>query len=305
MRASGDTRRPMIYILVAGFAKVILNLIMVKFLHLGVAGLGIATIVSNMLSSYMIMRALIRGGGYTEFFWNKMRFYASSFKEILRIGIPAGVQGSLFGLSNMVIQSTINSFGEKAMAGTAAVQVFEAVVYMIYCTYYSTEISFVGQNYGAKKYKRILHSVVYCFVLASAMVALVSVFITLNGAKMISMFSSDPEVIAYGVERIYFVILPYFLLAMAENVNGGLRGMGYSLVPTLVSLFGICFFRIFWAKTIFPYYGKTMAVLLISYPVSWTIVLLINGTMLCLIFRRLFRSAVKSRKFVTVRKKSI
>ncbi|MBO4632500.1 MAG: MATE family efflux transporter [Lentisphaeria bacterium] len=290
LRANGDTRRPMIYMIFAGFIKVLLNLFLVRVFHWDVAGVALATLISNIVASVLMINALTGLRDSSRLFLKKIRFYGSIFKDMLKIGIPAGIQGSLFGVSNMIIQSTINSFGSKAMAGSAATGSLEAIVYTAFISYYFSVISFVGQNHGAKKYKRIIKSIFYCLILTSATGIITGWSIYFSGPELLKIFNPDPEVVHWGMIRLKYVVTTYFLCAIMEVFSGSLRGLGHSLTPMIVTMLGACVFRICWVLWIFPHY-KTMQNLLLSYPVSWILVCIVNGLIVYFICRKLFRDA--------------
>ena len=290
LRAAGDTRRPMVFMIVSGLVKVLLNLFLVIQVHLDVAGVGIATLAANIVSSALVLHALTGQRDSTRLFMNKIRIFGSNFKDILKIGIPAGVQGSLFGLSNVLIQSTVNSFGSKAMAGNGATGSLEAIVYVAFISYYFAVISFVGQNHGAKKYKRIVKSIFYCLGLTSLAAIVFGWAIFLNGPLLLSIYNPDPEVIKWGMIRLKYLVSVYFLCAIMETLNGALRGLGHSLTPMIVTLLGACVFRVIWVLWVFPHFG-TMENLLLSYSVSWIMVCTVNGIILYFICRKLFRDA--------------
>ena len=290
LRATGDTRRPMFYLIFSGFIKVGLNLFFVRGFHWDVAGVATATLLSNVVAAGLIIGTLTRLHDSSRLFLNKIRFHGAIFKDILKIGIPAGIQGSLFGISNMLIQSTINSFGSKAMAGSAATGSLEGLVYTAFISYYYSVISFVGQNHGAKKYKRIVRSIFICLFLTALTAIVAGWSIYLPGKQLLEIFNPDPEVVKWGMIRLKYLVTMYFLCAIMEVISGAMRGLGHSLIPMIVTLLGACVFRVFWVLCVFPHY-KTMENLLLSYSVSWVMVCLVNGTILYLICRKLFRDA--------------
>ena len=287
LRAGGDTRRPLIYMLISGCLKVSLNFFLVSVFRWDVAGVAVATLIANLLSSFLVIRALTGLRDSSRLFLNKIRLFGSNFKDILKIGVPAGVQGSLFGLSNVIIQSTINSFGSKAMAGTAAVNSLEAIVYVAFNAYYFSVISFVGQNHGAHKYKRLVKSMVYCQVLAILSAVVFGWTIFLFGPQLLRIYNPDPEVIRWGMIRLKYLVTTYFLCAAMDTMSGSLRGLGHSLTPMIVTMLGACVFRIVWVFWIFPHF-RTMENLLVSYPVSWALVCIVNGAILYHVCRKLF-----------------
>lgn len=295
LRAAGDTRRPMVFMIGTGFIKVCLNLFLVTVVHLDVAGVAVATLIANIIAAGLVIRTLTGQRDSTRLFLNKARIFASNFRDILKIGIPAGVQGALFGLSNMVIQSSVNSFGSKAMAGNGAAISLESIVYMVFISYYFAVISFVGQNHGAKKNKRIFRSILYCLALSASSAIVIGWIIYFNGSSLLGIFNSDPGVIQWGMIRLKYLVFVYFLCAIMETLNGSLRGLGHSLTPMVVTLLGACVFRLAWVMWVFPHF-KTMENLLLSYSVSWILVCSVNGMILYHICLKLFRNAAHERR---------
>lgn len=287
LRAGGDTRRPLIYMLISGCLKVSLNFFLVSVFHWDVAGVAVATLISSLLSSILVVRALTGLRDSSRLFLKKIRIYGSNFKDILKIGVPAGIQGSLFSFSNIIIQSTINSFGSKAMAGNAATGSLEGIVYVAFNAYYFSAISFVGQNHGAHKYKRLVKSMVYCQILAILSAVVFGWTIFLFGPQLLRIYNPDPEVIQWGMIRLKYLVTTYFLCAAMDTMSGSLRGLGHSLTPMIVTMLGACVFRIVWVFWIFPHF-RTMENLLVSYPVSWTLVCIVNGAILYYVCRKLF-----------------
>ena len=292
LRAAGDTRRPLIYMILSGTVKVTVNLIFVRFFRMDVAGLAAATTIANIISATLVIYALTDARDATRLNMKKIRFHAKSFIEILKIGIPAGIQGSLFALSNVIVQSTINSFGSEAMAGSAATGSLESIVYVGFNAYYFSTISFVGQNHGAKKFKRIVKSFFYCLILSVVTATVLGWSIFLSGNTLLRIYNPNPEVIKWGMLRLKYLVTTYMLCAVMDVISGGLRGLGHSLTPMLVTLMGACVFRVVWVFWIFPL-DPTMENLLISYPVSWILVSLVNGIILYTVVRHLFRDAAR------------
>ena len=287
LRAGGDTRRPLIYMLISGGVKVGLNFFLVSTCHWDVAGVAVSTLISSLLSSALVIMALSELRDGSRLFLKKIRLYGSNFKEILKIGVPAGIQGSLFSFSNVIIQSTINSFGSKAMAGNAATGSLEGIVYVAFNAYYFSVISFVGQNHGAHKYKRIVKSMFYCQLLAVLTAFVFGWIIFIFGPQLLRIYNPDPGVIQWGMIRLKYLVTTYFLCALMDTISGSLRGLGHSLTPMIVTMLGACFFRIAWVFWVFPHF-RTMENLLLSYPVSWFLVFLVNGTILYFVCRKLF-----------------
>ena len=290
LRSTGDTRRPLIYMILSGFVNVGLNLFFVCVFHMDVAGVALATLIANAVSSFLVLSTLHGNRDSSRLKWKEIRLHADCFKEILKIGFPAGIQGALFSLSNVIIQSTINTFGSEAMAGSAAAANLEGIVYVAFNAYYFSSISFVGQNHGAGKYKRILKSIFYCLFLGSLTAIVIGWGIYLAGPELMGFYNSDPTVIRWGMLRMKILLTTYMLCAVMDTISGSLRGLGHSLKPMLVTLLGVCIFRIAWVFWIFPL-QPTMENLLFSYPISWVLVAMVNGFILFRVCRKMFRSA--------------
>ena len=291
LRANGDTKRPMMYMIFAGIVKVVLNLFLVREFHWDVAGVGCATVVSNIFAATLMIRALTGLRGSSRLFLTKIRLYGAIFIDMVKIGLPSGVQTSLAGVSNIMIQSTINTFGSKAMAGSAATTSLEGIVYTAFIAFYFAVISFVGQNHGAGKYSRIVKSIFICIFLTTAAAIVTGWGIYFAGPDLLKIYKPDPEVIQWGMIRLKYLVTTYFLCAVMDVLNGALRGLGHALIPMIVGMLGICVFRIVWILTVFPHY-RTMENLLLSYPVSWILIILVNGSVLYFICRKMFREAV-------------
>ena len=292
LRAQGDTRRPLFFMVVGGCLKIPLNLLLVPVLHWDVAGVALATLASNLTASILTMAVLVSARDSSRLVWKKIRIHGSVFKEMLRIGLPAGIQGSLFSVSNIVIQSSINSFGALAIAGNTAALNLEGLVYVANSSFYYTAISFVGQNHGAQKYKRIGRCIFDCLLCSFLISCTTGMLFYIFGEPLLKIYNPDPEVIKWGMIRMKILFTTYFLCSCMDTISGSLRGLGHSVKPTIVTLLGVCFFRIFWVFWIFPHY-RTMENLMISYPVSWGMVSLINGIMLFVVVRCLFHHAVQ------------
>ena len=302
LRSVGDTKRPLIYMASAGVANVLLNLFFVLVCKMDVAGVAIATKLSNVLSAVLVLRALKSCSPEYQIKWSKLHFHLPVLKELLRIGIPAGIQGMLFSFSNVIIQSTINSFGWQAIAGSTAALSIEGMIHTTFTAYALAVISFVGQNHGARKYKRIMKSIYICMAGAVFMALSLTGICHIFKVPLLMIYNSDMQVIDWGLIRINYQLTFYFLLAVMEIINGALRGLGYSFVPTIVTLMGACVFRVGWVFLIFPL-NPCMESLMISYPASWVLVSLVNGGMLFVICRRMLIKASR-RQFddLTVKK---
>lgn len=290
LRALGDTRRPLIYMIVAGIVKVLLNLLFVLGFGMDVAGVALTSMISNALSAGLVAFALQHARDSSRLFWNRIRIHGGIFKEMLKIGLPAGIQGSFFSISNITIQASINSLGRQVISGNTAAYSLECIAYVGCSAYYYTAISFAGQNHGAHKYKRIVRSIGYCFLCTFIAANLMGWGFFLFGVPLLKIYNPDPDVIRWGLIRMKFILTTYFMCGFMDVISGSLRGLGHSLKPTLVTLAGVCFFRIAWVVWIFPHY-RTMENLMLSYPVSWSLVSIINGTILFVVCRKMFRQA--------------
>ena len=270
MRATGDTRRPLYYLCVAGIINVILNLFFVIGLHMHVAGVALATILSQCISAGLVLRSLIVTDEIYRLELKRIRFHKDKLLRIINVGLPAGLQGSVFSLSNVLIQSSINEFGSIAMAGSAAGANLEGFVYMAMNAVYQASVSFTSQNVGARRLDRIGKVLATCLAVVAVIGLVLGNTFYLFGNRLVGIYTSDAEAIAYGVERMSVICTTYLLCGMMDVICGSLRGMGYSTVPMIVSIAGACGLRIVWIMTVFRHY-HTLRTLYISYPVSWAV----------------------------------
>lgn len=276
LRAVGDTKRPLYFLTLAGIVNVVLNLFFVIVLHMSVAGVALATIISQAVSAILVTRSLMLMDGPTHLSLRRLHINPRMLWEIIKIGLPAGIQSSFFSLSNVIIQSSVNSFGAIAIAGNAAAANIGNFVYQAMNTFQQAVTCFAGQNTGARKPRRVLISLKVC-MLWVILFGLGSGLLTcLFGTPLLHLYTSDPDVIKAGLERLYIVNGPYFLCGMMDVMSGALRGIGYSLLPMVVSLLGACAFRIFWVVTIFAA-APSISSLMVSYPVSWLLTLIVDA----------------------------
>lgn len=283
LRAVGDTQRPLAFLTLAGVINVVLNLLFVIGLKLHVAGVALATIISQMVSACLVTWSLMKSEGAIRLDLRKLRLNPAILRQIIAIGLPAGIQSSVFSLSNVVIQSSVNSFGSTVIAGNAAASNVGNFVYQAMNTFQQSVTSFAGQNMGARKPRRVLGSMLACHfwsVIFGIVLGPLSYFF---GHQLLGLFSTDPQVIQVGIDRMRVVVVPYFLCGIMDVMTGVLRGIGYSLLPMVVSLMGACVFRIIWVMTIFQAH-HTMNCLMLSYPVSW----LLTFSVLVFFFLRLW-----------------
>ncbi len=270
LRAAGDTRRPLNYLSVAGVINVCLNLLLVIVFHLDVAGVAIATIISQYISALLVLRCLLREPGPLHLDLKRLRVDREVFLGIVRIGLPAGFQGVVFSLSNVVIQSSINSFGDVVMAGSGASANIESFVYMGMNAFYQTCLTFTSQNYGAGKCDRVDKVLLWCQLYSLVTGLLLGNLAYLFGPQLLSIYSPSPDVIAQGMVRLLYVSVPYALCGIMDVMVGSLRGLGWSVAPMFVSVVGACGLRLAWIATVFQLY-RTPQCLYFSYPVTWVI----------------------------------
>ncbi len=285
LRAVGDTQRPLYFLLTAGVINVALNLFFVIVLHMGVAGVATATVISQCVSAALVILCLVRSEGVYRLDIKQLRIYKRKLKEIARIGIPAGIQGSMFSISNVLIQSTINSFGSIAMAGSTAAGNIEGFVWTAMDAFTQATQSFVGQNYGAKKIDRVNKVIWQCMVLVTVVGLVLGVGAYLAAKPLLGIYSSDPAVIEYGKARMLAISVPYFTCGAMGIFVGGMRGLGSSLVPMINTVFSVCVLRVVWIYTVFAMWPQ-WEVLFISYPVTWVIASLIGGICYAVIRKR-------------------
>ena len=275
LRSVGDTRRPLIYLIIAGALNVILNLFFVIVLHMDVEGVALATIISQAVSAALVVICLMRSEGGLRLTLKKLRIAGNMLKEIARIGLPAGFQGVLFSISNVMIQSSINAFGATVMAGSSAAGNLEGFVYVGMNAFHQAAVSFSSQNLGAGEYKRIWRIAVVCQVCVTVVGLLMGVGVWFFGSELLRIYTTSQEVVNAGLVRLSYVCLPYALCGMMDVMTGSLRGIGYSVMPMLVSILGICVFRVAWIATVCKLPAcSDIDFVYLSYPISWIITLI-------------------------------
>lgn len=297
LRAAGDTKGPLIYLTIAGVINVLLNLIFVIVFDMDVAGVALATALSQTISAVLIIRALMKRQDACKLELRKMKIYKNQLMRMVRIGLPAGIQGSLFSISNVIIQSSVNSFEEIAVNGNAAAQNIEGFVYTTMNSFHQTAVNFTGKNYGAGKLNRIGKIAAMC--LGSVFVAgLVAGNVAyLLGDKLLSIYLPDsPEAVAYGIARLKAICVPYFVCGLMDVTTGIIRGLGASISPMFITVLGVCGMRILWVYTIFaiPKY-HTLESLYISYIISWTITFIAEIIAYAILMSRAKKAQAKRR----------
>ncbi|MBQ7207183.1 MAG: MATE family efflux transporter [Lentisphaeria bacterium] len=288
LRAVGDTKRPLYFMFAAGGVNVLLNLLFVAAFGMDVAGVAAATVISNALAAFLVLWTLNRSRDAIRLRWGKIRIHGTSLREIFHIGLPGGIQGACYSFSNVTIQSAINTFGRQAIAGDTAAASIEAIVAEATSVFFQTAISFTGQNLGAKKYDRVKRGFLYCAVCSCASAFLTGGLFLLFARRALGVYNSDPAVIAWGLLRLNLLLPTKFLCGIMDVISGTLRGLGHSIKPMIVILCGVCGLRVLWVCWVFPLH-RTLTNLYLSYPVSWALVILINGTMLHVILSRIMR----------------
>ncbi|MGN0316911.1 MAG: MATE family efflux transporter [Lachnospira sp.] len=295
LRAVGDTRRPLYYLMIAGIINVLLNLLFVIVFKMSVAGVAIATVVSQTISAVLVLISLIKSEGGTKLELRKLGIKIDVLKRILYIGLPASFQGIIFSLSNVVIQTSVNSFGEICVAGNSAAANIEGFVYVSMNAFHQGAITFTSQNFGARRYERINRIlfvaqgcvIVVGLVMGNAVVAL--------GKPLLSIYSSNQDVIAAGMVRLNVISRTYALCGMMDVMVGSLRGLGYSVLPMLVSLVGACGLRLFWIFTFFRMEAfHSLFSLYMTYPVSWTITFIAHVICFIIVRRKVSLISKKS-----------
>lgn len=288
LRAAGDTKSPLIYLSIAGIVNVVLNVFFVTVLHMNVAGVALATTISQCISAVLVVIALMKRTDSCRLELKKMRFHKMQLAKMLRIGLPAGIQSSLFSISNVLIQSSINSFGDVFMSGNAAASNIEGFVYVSLNAFHQTAVNFIGQNAGAKQYKRVSRTLWICLGCVAFTGLTLGTLGYAFGPQLLSIYITDSaEAIGYGMIRLSFICLPYFLCGLMDVSTGALRGLGASFAPMLISVLGVCGIRIGWIYTVFqmPQF-HTPQCLYFSYAVSWTVTFLCQMIAFFFVYRK-------------------
>ena len=293
LRAVGDTKRPLYFLLLAGVINVALNLLFVVGLRMSVAGVALATIISQYLSAALIVRCMITNEGSVRLVLSKLHLDLGVFGWILRIGLPASVQGMIFSISNVIIQASVNSFGEIVVAGNSAASNIEGFVYVAMNAFHQTAVSFTSQNLGAGKINRI-NRILICSQLCVVVVGLtLGNLVVFYGAPLVGLYSDSPEVVACGVARLAVISRTYALCGLMDVMVGSLRGLGYSIQPMIVSIVGVCGVRLLWIFTLFRQEAfHTVESLYWTYPVSWIIAIVAHVVCFIVVRRRLDKRVI-------------
>lgn len=288
LRAVGDTKSPLIFLTIAGVINVLLNLFFVTVFEMDVAGVALATTISQGVSAVLVVIALMHRTDASKLQLRKLRFYKAQLNKIVSKGLPAGIQSSLFSISNVVIQSSINSFGEVFMSGSAAASNIEGFVYVCMNAFMQTALNFTGQNVGAGQYKRVNKIAGICMACVTVVGIVIGGLVYRFAPQLLSVYITDSsQAIEYGVERLAFIVLPYFLLGLHEVTTGLLRGLGAAVSPMVVSVLGVCGLRIVWVSTVFQMQQfHTPGWLFVSYPISWVVTFAAEIVLYTVVYRR-------------------
>lgn len=293
MRSMGDTKRPFYALIVGGTVNTLLNLVLVIRFGMSVEGVAIATVVANMINAAFIIYWLRREPAPYRLELRRISISRNELGKMLRIGVPAGVQGMVFSLANLFIQSAINSYGSDAIAGSAAALNYEVYCYFIISAFVQAAVAFISQNYGAGNYDRCRRAFRCCMIFSLVSCALANILIVWQHSFFLGLFSTDPQVMHYGMIRLHCVLMFQFIASSYEISGGALRGLGYSMTPTILTVFGTCVLRLIWVYTINAHCHK-FDILMWIYPISWAITGLMVGTAYYVVSRKVFRHCTHS-----------
>lgn len=293
LRAAGDTKSPLIFLMISGVINVLLNVFFVVVFGMTVDGVALATIISQAISAVLVVIALMRRTDACKLSLNHMRFYKQPFFKIIRIGLPAGIQSSMFAISNVIVQSSINSFNSEAlMSGNGAAGNIEGFVYVLMNSFHQTAVNYIGQNMGAHQYKRIKKIFGLCLIYVAIAGFAAGFSVWTFGEKLLGIYITDsPEAIRYGLIRFNYIALPYFVCGLMDVSTGSLRGLGASFTPMMLSILGVCGIRIMWIYTVFqiPKF-HTPEWLYISYLISWLGTFIFQTTAFIIIYKKRVRA---------------
>ena len=283
LRAVGDTKRPLLFLIISGATNVVLNLLLVIQFHLGVAGVAIATVISQCISCILVLRCLYLSDGSYQLRFNKLGMKTRYVKQIFQIGIPAGIQSTIINFSNVLLQSSVNSFGSVAMAGYTAANNILGFLYVSVNSITQACMSFTSQNYGVRKFKRMDKVLLECLGLTVIVALVLGGGSYLFGAELMHIYTKSTKVIECGVDIMLYTTVTYFLCGIMDLLPGALRGIGHSTVPMILSVIGTVGTRIVWIYVIFPCH-RSLDFLFISYPVSWLLTIVMQ--VICFYFVR-------------------
>ena len=283
LRAVGDTKRPLMFLIISGVTNAILNMILVIVFDMGVAGVAIATVISQLISCVLVLWCLYKTEGSYQLRFSKLRMKKEYLKQIFQVGIPAGVQSTVINFSNALLQSSVNSFGSTAMAGYTAANNILGFLYASINAVTQACMSFTSQNYGVNKPKRMDRVMIDCIILSVGVSLVLGCGSYAFGGEILKIYTEDPEVIRCGLEILALTTVTYFLCGVMDLFPGALRGMGASAVPMILSIIGTVGTRIVWIFGVFPAH-RSLKILFVSYPASWTLTILMQAV--CFYFVR-------------------
>ena len=291
LRAAGDTKSPLIFLGISGLVNVGLNVVFVTVFHMNVAGVALATAISQAVSAVLVVITLMRRQDACKLELKKLRFYKPQLVKMVRIGLPAGIQGSMFSISNVMIQSSINSFGDIVMSGNTASANIEGFVFTAMNAFHQTAVNFTGQNVGAGQYDRVKKILFTCLACVATTGIVLGTTMYTFGPQLLGIYITDSaQAIEYGLVRLSYICAVYFLCGLMDVSTGALRGMGSSLVPMMISVLGVCGIRLLWIATVFRTYHTTDC-LYLSYGVSWTITFIAQFAAFWIIYKKQRRKA--------------
>ena len=288
LRAVGDTKRPLLFLMIAGVINACLNMVLVIVFKLGVAGVAIATVISQMISCVLVLRCLCRSESSYRLRFSELGMKGYYLKQIFSVGVPAGIQSTVINFSNVLLQSSVNSFGSTAMAGYTAANNLLGFLYVSVNSITQACMSFTSQNYGVGKLKRMDRVLADCMILSVVVAVVLGCICYGFGPEILKIYTEDAEVIACGMEILAYTTITYFLCGWMDLFPGALRGMGYSAVPMVLSVIGTVGTRVVWIFGIFPYH-RSLAILFISYPASWIITIILQVVCFYFVRRRVHR----------------
>ena len=295
LRAVGDTKRPLVFLIISGIINALLNMLLVIVFHLSVSGVAIATVVSQMISCYLVLRCLYRSEGSYQLRFSKLKIKSYYLKQIFQVGIPAGLQSTIINFSNVLLQSSVNSFGSVAMAGYTAANNILGFLYTSINSVTQACMSFTSQNYGAGKYKRIDKVLVECMFLSVTVGLVLGCSFYVFGPEILRVYTRDPDVIRSGMEILSYTTVTYFLCGLMDLFPGPMRGLGYSAVPMILSIIGTVGTRVVWIFGIFPHH-RSLDILFISYPASWIISIILQVICFYFVRKRVYGYAVREER---------
>ena len=275
LRAVGDTKRPLFFLIISGVLNAGLNLFLVVVFHMGVAGVGIATVISQMVSCVLVLICLYRAESSYQLRLSKLTMKGVYLKQIFQVGVPAGIQSTVINFSNVLLQSSVNSFGSIAMAGYTAANNLLGFLYASVNSITQACMSFTSQNYGVGKWKRMDRVLIDCMILTTGVALVIGGAFYGFGPEILKIYTDNEEVVRSGMEILSFTTLTYFLCGLMDLFPGALRGMGHSAVPMILSVLGTVGTRVVWIFLIFPQH-RSLDILFISYPVSWLLTILMQ-----------------------------